>query len=177
MNITDRIAEFAKTRPNDLALLTLTERLVWSDLNNKINLTAAFLTSHGVGAGHRVGISLRDQFLHLLVSLALARLGVAQIALPPTDPGPVRAKLASRLNIFAVIEEDHADGLEGIRSILLARDRIDSVAIAEDQTQACLGDEPFLILQSSGTTGDPKFSELSHQMGVDRFQRYLTYFG
>lgn len=176
MNITDPIAEFAKTRPEDLALLTLTERLVWSDLNNKINFTAAFLTSHGVGAGHRVAISLRDQFLHLFASLALARLGAAQIALPPTDPGPVRAKIASRLNIFAVIEEDQGDGLEGIRSILLGRDHIDSFAIAEDQTQACRGDEPFLILQSSGTTGDPKFSELSHQMGVDRFQRYLTYF-
>ena len=176
MNITDPIAEFAQTRPYDLALLTLTERFVWSDFNNKVNLTAAFLGSHGVCAGQRVAISVRDQVLHLFVSLALARLGAAQIALPPSEPRPVRARLASKLTVFAVIVEKQEDGLENTPAILFGEDRINSSAVVEDQTYVCRGDEPFLILQSSGTTGDPKFSELSHQMGADRFQRYLTYF-
>ena len=38
------------------------------------------------------------------------------------------------------------------------------------------GEDVFLLLQSSGTTGAPKFSELTHEMAFERFDRYKTCF-
>ena len=83
MNVTKLINIHAQTRPNDIALLTLNERLNWLSFNAKVNAAVNTLTGSGVLAGARVAISVSDQVLHLFFSLGLARLGATQIASPP----------------------------------------------------------------------------------------------
>ena len=105
MNVTEPISTHAKMRPNDLALLTLNERLDWLSFNAKVNAAMNILTGSGVLRGARVAISISDQVLHLFFSLGLARLGAAQISLPPIDPLSMRASIASKLGISSVIIE------------------------------------------------------------------------
>ena len=48
MNVTEPISTHAKMRPNDLALLTLNERLDWLSFNAKVNAAMNILTGSGV---------------------------------------------------------------------------------------------------------------------------------
>jgi hypothetical protein len=51
MNVTEPISIHAKIRPNDLALLTLNERLDWLSFNAKVNAAMNILTGSGVLRG------------------------------------------------------------------------------------------------------------------------------
>lgn len=176
MNVTEPISIHAKMRPNDLALLTLNERLDWLSFNAKVNAAMNILTGSGVLAGARVAISVSDQVLHLFFSLGLARLGAAQVALPPVEPKSVRQSLVSRLNISSVIVDSLQDELDSLQTIEVSEKLLNSSSSQLDTVHSNAGDEAFLILQSSGTTGNPKFSELTHKMALARFERYKTYF-
>jgi len=176
MNVTDAINRYANERPDDLALLTLTNRFDWFSLNHQVNAAVNFLHLGGVRAGQRVAISVKDQVLHLFVSLGLARMGATQIALPPIDPVSTRKALASQLSILSVVIENPQDGLEGFHAIEVSADALNNSQKAVCQSYQTKRDDVFLLLQSSGTTGNPKFSELTHGMAFERFDRYNTYF-
>lgn len=177
MNVTDPIISHAKSRPQELALITENERLDWLSFNAKVNAAANVLLSNGVLPKQLIAISIRDQFLHLFFSLGLARLGATQIALPPVDPVSTRASTASKLGLSAVIVENPLDALNGLKAITVDSKTLSNSPVTLDQSHSDTGDNTFLLLQSSGTTGDPKFSELTHQMAFDRLKRYKTYFG
>lgn len=177
MNVTDPIILHAQNRPNDLALITENDRLDWASFNAKVNAAANFLLSNGVVPKQRIAISIRNQSLHLFFSLGLARLGATQIALPPVDPVSTRAAIASKLGLSAVIVENPHEGLDGLTAVTVDAKILKNSPETLDQSHSDTGDNPFLLLQSSGTTGDPKFSELTHQMAFDRLERYKTYFG
>jgi acyl-coenzyme A synthetase/AMP-(fatty) acid ligase/D-alanine-D-alanine ligase-like ATP-grasp enzyme len=176
MNVTDLISLHAKNRPNDLALITENERLDWFSFDSKLNAAMNVLAAEGVLPGQRIAISLRDQYLHLFFSLGLARLGATQIGLPPDDTVSTRAAVASKLDISSVIVENSYDGLDGLRGIEVTTKLLNKSPVIFDQTCSTAGDDTFLLLQSSGTTGNPKFSELTHKMAFERFERYKTYF-
>jgi len=177
MNVTKQICMHAQNRRNDLALITENECLDWMSFNAKVNAAANVLLSSGVLPKQRIAISVTDQLLHLFFSLGLARLGATQIALPPVDPVSTRAAIASKLGLSAVIVEDPREGLVGLKAITVDTKQLNNTPVNLDQSHSDNGDNSFLLLQSSGTTGDPKFSELTHQMAIDRLERYKTYFG
>jgi len=177
MNVTDAIRRYSSERPNDIALLTLTDRFDWFSLNVLVDASANLMYASGVREGQRVAISLKDQVLHLFVSLGLARIGAAQIALPPIDSVSTRIAIASQLSVSAVVIEKSQDGLEGFQDIQVSIDALNKSQTDMLQSFKTSRKDVFLLLQSSGTTGDPKFSELTHQMAFDRLERYKTYFG
>lgn len=175
MNVTIPISINALNRPNDLALITENERLDWLSFDAKVNAAANVLLSSGVLPNQRIAISVRDQVLHLFVSLGLARLGATQIALPPVDPVSKRAAIASQLGLSAVIVENPQEGLDGVNAITVNAKKLNNSPVTLDEIHSEAGDNAFLLLQSSGTTGDAKFSELTHQMAFDRLQNYKNY--
>ena len=177
MNVTTNISLHALSRPNDLALITENDRLDWLSFNSKVNAAVNILLSNGVRPHQRIAISVRDQLLHLFFSLGLARIGAAQIALPPVDLVSVRAAIASKLGLSSVIVESPHEGVGGLKAITADFKNFNNLPVTLDEIDSSVGDNTFLILQSSGTTGEPKFSELTHQMALDRFERYKTYFG
>lgn len=176
MNVTKPISLNAQNRPNDLALITENERLDWRSFNAKVNSAVNLLISNGVRPEHRIGIGLSDEYLHLFFSLGLARLGATQIALPPVEPTSTRAAIASKLGLSSVIVENQNDGLSGFGEIKVSNELLDKSPFKLELKYPTTGDNTFLLLQSSGTTGNPKFSELSHEMAFDRLERYKTYF-
>lgn len=176
MNITKSIEKHAIVRPNDIALITPKEKLNWAEFNQTINKTVSLLGSTDIDTNQIIAISVRDPLVHLFASLALARLGIGHIALPLTNGDSVRAKLTRQLGVSAIIVENFKDELKSIASIILTDTLIKSQSDLTNQMHVCGRDDTFLILQSSGTTGDPKFSALTFKMAFDRFHRYQTYF-
>src|SRR5690606_31636898 len=100
------------------------------------------------------------------------------VALPSAEPPAVRAEIARRLRLSMLIVDSERGALEGIAHLLLA-----PPAYRTESTSAEYGpiDDAealtWLILQSSGTTGRPKFSVLTHAGGMARFRRYLPLCG
>jgi acyl-coenzyme A synthetase/AMP-(fatty) acid ligase/D-alanine-D-alanine ligase-like ATP-grasp enzyme len=176
MNILDPIRGHARARPDALAVLTPLTRLTRAELMGRVDGAARQLAAQGVRPGHRVGIALPDQLAHLVACLALARAGAAQLALPADNPPEFNRRAAQRLGLAAVIVGRAGDAVARLPSITL--DGEDNAGpFADLPDPAGTGDETFLILQSSGTTGEPKFAELSHAMAMERLRRYQPYFG
>ena len=176
-NLVDLLHRHAAERPDGLAVISSSGRLSRSQLDDLIWSTALALHGGGIRASDRVGITMLHPVLHLVACLALARIGAAQVALPAADGEQARTAIRDKLALKTVIcdKTKLRDEIPG--SILL--DRIDTREVGAAQRDAIASRDPsltWLILQSSGTTGSPKFAELSHEGALARFARYLPLF-
>jgi len=112
-----------------------------------------------------VALDLADQHRHLVSSLALARLGVGQIAFSVSDPPRLRQDFTRRLGLVAIISDrpEHPDTPVPVIEPPF-RDSRDLKALKPIQFDAT--DDatvPLLVLRTSGTsTGIPKLGLLTH---------------
>lgn len=137
---------------------------------------AAWLAGQGLGPGDTVGITIAEDLPQLLVSLALLRLGCRQVSLPRRDPAPMRAALAQRLGVVAIVGEAAGDAIDGT-SLLLP----DPGGIVADTALdgAPLPSVPpgggMLLFGSSGTTGAPKLMAVTEGMILAQGQLLAPY--
>lgn len=150
----------------------------WSGFDRRVGQAAAWLAARGVQAGDRVGIVARNHPGHVLLLLALARLGAAMVPVNP-DFGPeeagyvlehaqlvgvacdaaawptVRAACAQRgLRPWQValepLPEDTGPAPPLLDALLQAVDPADAPPPQGDPESICV------IIYTSGTTGFPK---------------------
>jgi acyl-coenzyme A synthetase/AMP-(fatty) acid ligase len=86
--------------------------------------------------------------VQLAASIALARSGLVQVSLPPSDPPAMRESKARETGVQRVLTDDQAQGWFG--------------AAAEDLRQAG-GERTWAVIQTSGTTGKPKNIAITHE--------------
>ncbi|MDP6705636.1 MAG: AMP-binding protein [Alphaproteobacteria bacterium] len=91
--------------PEAPAVLTAKTSLSYVELDRAIAWTAGILKKAGVERGDIVAIRLRNRTQHLMTSLALARLGAAQIAFFADGSLPSEAGLVRRLGIAASVAD------------------------------------------------------------------------
>lgn len=175
MNVIDPLHQHAASRPDDCAVITPNMTLSWRQLDQLIWSTAFRLHAQGLREGDRVGMTMVHAELHLITSLALARLGVAQIALPASESQEKRLSLHEKLRLKLAIFDSH--DLKWPVAQALVMERLETSTISSAQIAAITSANPaatWVILQSSGTTGEPKFSELSHTRAIQRFDASMT---
>ena len=177
MNLVEPIFRHAARRSSDVALILPDGQIRWRQLAAAIEWASGQLHGAGLRAGDCVGLTFGSTLPHLLATLALARLGVGHVALPAAEPEALRSEVAGRLGLSMIIVDSARGALNSLPSFLLdppvhgekpTPDAPESVDEAEGLT--------WLILQSSGTTGLPKFSALTHAGAIARFRRYLPLF-
>ena len=172
MNITESLSARAHEIPDAPAVLTAEATLSYAELDRAVSWTAGSFKKAGLAPGDIVGIHLSNQAQHLITSLALARLGVGQIAFDGSDPPRLQRELARRLKIVATVADPStmfetwtprvdppADRLRDLKRLNLV-----NVEAAND------GALPFLVLRSSGTTGVPKVGLLTHEAAHARLE-------
>ena len=125
------------------------------------NNCAADLHGQGFRRGDGVGVTVRDQCRHLVVTLALMRLGCASVALPSFESVAYRERLARRVGAAAVIGQSDADRIDGISFVLCPE--MDGAGTAGAGALPPLpGDDAVaLLVVSSGSTGSPKIVPLT----------------
>lgn len=142
-----RLAHLGETRGDDLALVYVSlsgasQTFSWRQLDDRSNQIASRLAADGTGVGSRVGIQLRNSPDHVLVALAIWKLGAV--------PVPIRWDLPAweLERVMAVLEPQATVHLES--PCLL-----DTLDAPTDAPPDAISPHASGVL-SSGSTGSPK---------------------
>ncbi len=147
----------ALARPAHPALAMPGADIGYPELIRRVRRCAAQLAREGCRTPGSVGVAVDDDLGNIVASLALLALGVPQIALPASDPMPMRRQLARRLSLAHVVVDDARAGVDGIDTIVLAPVAVDGSAPAPPVAPVLVDpDAPAMYATSSGTTGVPK---------------------
>ncbi len=168
MNLIDPLHDHVVRRPGQPAVITPQGSLSWMQLDRLLWSCARQLHILGVRQADGVGMTLQHPLLHLVASLALTRLGAAQVALPASDSEAQRLAIHQRLGLrWVLCDTPQAATLPG--SLLL--DALQPADLSPAERAALRADDEaltWLILQSSGTTGAPKLAALTQGQALAR---------
>jgi acyl-CoA synthetase (AMP-forming)/AMP-acid ligase II len=163
MNVTEPIRRAAHANPAGVAVVRADHSTVpYQPFDRMIDAMARHLATLGLVAGQTVGLAIEgpDEFAGMLLALALARLGVASAdpALPSArmDLCIVEARRPAAPNVATVTVDSLLAGMQ---------------QSPEDATPLPIHPDAslmFRIFASSGTTGTPNFSAVSHALMAGR---------
>jgi acyl-CoA synthetase (AMP-forming)/AMP-acid ligase II len=177
MNLIDHLDKYFAECPNQVAIISINKHWTWQELEALMWSTVLSLHESSLRAGERVAISMSHPVLHFITSLALARMGVGHIAISLSESDLVRAQIIKELGVQRVITDSPELAARTPLALLLQRVELRKVSSMQ-RSELRAQDESleWLILQSSGTTGAPKFASLTHRAAIDRFERFLPLF-
>ncbi|RLA51105.1 MAG: hypothetical protein DRR42_11270 [Gammaproteobacteria bacterium] len=172
--ISKKLEEHAKNQPYALAIISEIAMLNYKILNHLVWQSALWLHQNGVQANSRVGLSFNNQMTHMVASLALLRLGAAQISLPAGEPEAVREKIVLRTKI-SVIVSDFSEENFGLQRLLLALPAMmDSKAPVAYHLCAQDQDMVAQVVIGSGTTAVAKAFSVTYQSMTARIHHRLA---
>jgi acyl-CoA synthetase (AMP-forming)/AMP-acid ligase II len=176
MDLGALLPRHARYRPDHLAVVFEDQRLTFRELNARVNRLANALGAAGLAKGDKVATVLPNCLEQLLVYGVAAKAGLVAVPMSPLLQEAGLVRLLDDSDARMVISTDaFADTLARIRVRVpaIAADRwvltdaarpgfrryADLVAGAsENEPPAAhlVGDDPYNIIYSSGTTGEPK---------------------
>ena len=171
--LVDGLRRHAERAPTRAAIVAPGLEIGYRALVGRVDATARSLAAQGLGPGEVAGVTVRDEALHIVVTLALLALGIPQVSLGTHDPLPMRARLAARVGVTRVVAASRDDRLDGL-----------GFALAEEGDGDAGGplpffgadDAPAVFLTGSGTTGEPKVVAMSdRQLIVQAGRGYADY--
>ncbi|OBG88592.1 long-chain-acyl-CoA synthetase [Mycobacterium sp. E802] len=158
------------------------ERITYREANETVNRYAAVLAAKGVGHGDVVGVMLRNSPDAVLLMLAIVKCGAVAGMLNYHQRGKVLAHSIGLLNATAVIAEsdliEHVTECDAEANGLMTVDELRRLAATAPTTNpattsAVLAKDKAFYIFTSGTTGMPKASVMTHY----RWLRALAGFG
>lgn len=164
--------------PNRIALEGAETRWTYSELDARVNRTAAVLAAFGVARGERVAILSENRTEYLEVQLACAKLGAIAACqnwrLSPAELTHCLALVSPRVVLVsprhaAILANIAVPGVE-IAEFGAGWERRLALADAAEPPDIAEPEDPLLILYTSGTTGLPKGAVLTHRSEIARFQ-------
>jgi fatty-acyl-CoA synthase len=163
----DRAARY----PDQVFIRFDDDRLTYREANETVNRYAATLAERGVGRGDVVGVIMRNSARTLLVMLAAVKLGAIAGMLNEKQRGNVLAHSVGLLHAQVVVGEQDLlsavdeSGAEVADALTIDElDRLSADAPTENLavTSSVLAKDPAFYMFTSGTTGAPKASVMTH---------------
>lgn len=163
----------AARRPDSPFLRFEGDTLSYGEANAQVNRYASVLTARGVRTGDVVGILMENKPEALLLALATVKLGAAAGMLNNNQRGEVLEHSLSLLDSrVLVVDEECAEALETLDSepqagSVMRLAELDALAADADSanpavTETLSASEIAYYIFTSGTTGLPKASRMSH---------------
>jgi fatty-acyl-CoA synthase len=167
----------------DRVFLTMgPEAITYRQANEAANRYAAVLAAHGVGRGDVVGIMLRNSPRAVLLMLAVVKCGAIAGMLNYNQRGKVLAHsiellgaklLIGEADLLKAVEESGATVADTLTIDELERLAADAPTTNPAATSAVLAKDKAFYIFTSGTTGAPKASVMTHY----RWLRAMAGFG
>ena len=164
MNIVGSILHFGKMRPAAVALVEGDRTISYEELSRLVRQSAGYLALRGVRRGDRVGICLKDGADHIITLLAAAFMGAAVVPLDWRARANENARFVKALELKCVLSEPDLHVIPDCEIHLVDdewRRATARVEIAGDPETDWA--DIFVISASSGSTGIPKFTAMTHQ--------------
>lgn len=172
-NITDPIFAHAARKPRAVAVVEGATELTFAEFALLIAKCTVYLKQLGIKSGHRVGVRMTNSADHLILSLALLRMGAVKFELSPASaPGELEA-ITRKFNLGTLFLEPPMKLYRGARSVAMDlswRASID--ALEGDVRHDDASGEPYYINLTSGSTGLNKGIIVHHRQMIERFQQY-----
>jgi acyl-coenzyme A synthetase/AMP-(fatty) acid ligase len=163
MNIAEIILRHAWTKPDAEAIIDGARVLTYRDLRARAWSASARLRGLGVAKGTRVGLCLKDRADHLIAFLAVTRLGAIAVPLDWRAKPTENARLILASGAEMTLIEDGARALPNCATAPLSdvlREGDLDARPAEFEPGA--PNDLFVVSASSGSTGAPKLTTMSH---------------
>lgn len=163
MNIVGVILNHARTRPDAPALVEGGRTVDFRQLAALVERTAAHLGALGLVRGDRVGLCLKDTAAHLVALLAVARIGAVAVPLDWRARAAENARFVEGLGLPRVLAEPDSRLPAGCPAVPIDAEWHNAVAAAEPAAAPVTEwSDPFVISATSGSTGAPKFTLVTH---------------
>ncbi len=176
-NLAQAQDEHARLRPHAPALIDGQLRLSHAQLASAIARTAGHLRALRISTGSLVGVALADHANHVVIMLALARIGAVMLPLDHRWTAGERERVALHFGAALVLIEP-AMPVAGLPNVEVDAAWARAVeAAAPDPFIAPGGDAPLLVSLSSGTTGRPKGPRITHDHFLARFRTHWVNLG
>ena len=169
--------EHARTRPDAEALIDGALRLTHAQLAERIARTATYLRASRITSGQLIGVALGDHATHVIVMLALARIGAVLLPLDHRWTASEQERVATHFCAdAALVEAGHT--ITGTRNLTIDDAWLHAAtAVPQDTVIAPGGSAPLLVSLSSGTTGRPKGPRITHAHFLARFRTHWINMG
>lgn len=170
-NVADSITHHAGERPWAVAILDSTGAMHYRTLDALVWAAAWHLHRSGIRPGDVVGLALPHSALYLVAVYALARMGATSVALPLSDPAPLREALAQRFGVRWVLALSQNAGPPGVPTVVVTFDALKAAPATPDLAlRVPGGDAHWSIRRTSGTTGEPKGIARTHKASLTTFR-------
>ena len=176
MNLGSLLPRHACYRPDHLALVFEAQRFTFCELNARVNRLANALLASGLRKGDKIATVLPNCLEQLDAYLAAAKTGLVVVPMSPLlqesglaslldnsdtrlviSAGALAAALAQVRDRLPAIREDRWFLVDGARpGFRDYGDLVSSMRESEPPDAGIVPDDPYNIIYSSGTTGEPK---------------------
>jgi len=167
MNLASILLSHATSRPACPAIVEGGAQLDHASASRIVARFAACLARQGIGTMDRVGLALRDSADHLLLHYAVAWLGATIVPIDHRWTPQEKVAVAGAFACRCVILEPGDKAAEHLAALIFdpawRDDDSPAPPIAEDETL------PMMLSLSSGTTGRPSGSLVSHRELYERW--------
>ena len=143
---------WAHEQPEAIAIDGPRGTVTYAELKTQTLAWARWLQVGGLHAGVTVGLAVRDETQHLLMTLALLQLGVRQVTLASHETQTQHAYLCDRVGVTSCLTDHDFSAPGGLPVLRLPGTPPDAPALSDSEESHGGG----IYLTGSGTSGIPK---------------------
>ncbi|MGZ5073067.1 MAG: class I adenylate-forming enzyme family protein [Usitatibacter sp.] len=172
MLLLDRVLRSIEAHPEAIACVSGAERLTYRGFLALLSVVTRHLHGQGIDAGEPVALTMSQSPLHLVVFLALARLGALVVPASPFLRPADRAMVFAKYGIRTAVSDRSDAGVADCRLVFVrsagargGEDKLDYSGFVPRE------DSPMRIALTSGTTGPPKGTLQTQARFVQRLDR------
>jgi len=177
-NISDCVFHHAQRTPDAPALIQGREVVTYAELATLVGQAAVYLTGKGIGAGERIGIAMTNSVERVVLSLAALRIGAVTMELPTDTNAPTLSSHIARFGLLATaVETAGPSSTARIPLEIPLNWRRELAAFKGDVRYAGDPDALYFLILSSGSTGVPKGTVVSHKARNVRSAAYANFAG